>query len=327
MATKYIVDNLSGQTITGDLTINGNITVTGITNNLSVGTYRALMTQTGSLEGNAIYWFNYALIIGETYTINTYVAGDDFSNIADVTSGVINQTGCVFIATGTTPNIWENGTDLSSDGGLIVDVLENTLGYDIDWSWAPFGGGGYYIGVKDTQVPLINSFPKNKVSITTQATSSFVTESFGINIYSNTVDIEWGNDSAIQINVVDYFNEGLRNNSLYYTPIEIKINQDLDTTPILVYGENISEFPYDYVGITLYTGDNEVGYFYTDTSTFVNDITEMVADLNSSPETNFLGTFSVNEGVENGVILTMATNLKNQFSPNNTLTFEVYFAD
>jgi hypothetical protein len=327
MATKYIVNNVSGQTINGDLTINGNVTISGTSTTNSVGTYRALMTQTGSLEGNAIYWFNYALIIGETYTINTYVAGDDFSNIADVISGVINQTGCVFIATGTTPNIWGNGTDLSSDGGLIVDVLENTLGYDINWSWAPFGGSGYYIGVKDTQVPLINSFPKNKVSITTQATSSFVTESFGINIYSNTVDIEWGNDSAIQINVVDYFNEGLRNNSLYYTPIEIKINQDLDTTPILVNGNNTSEFPYDYVGITLYAGDNNVGTFYTDTSTFVNNITEVVADLNSSPETNFLGTFSVNEGVENGVILTMATNLKNQFSPNNTLTFEVYFGD
>jgi hypothetical protein len=324
MATKYIVNNVSGQTINGDLTINGNITVTGITNNLSVGTYRALLTQTGELEGDAISWFNYALIIGETYTIVNYVEDADFSNIANVQSGTINQTGCVFIATGTTPNSWNDGTNLASDGGLIVDVLENTLGYDIDWSWAPFGGVGYYIGVKDTQVPLINSFPKNKVSITTQATSSFVTESFGINIYSNTTDFDFGNDSAIQINVFDYFYEGLRDNSLYYTPIEIKINQDLDTTPILVYGENVSEFPYDYVAITLYAGDNNVGNFYTDTSTFVNDITEMVADLNSSPETNFLGTFSVNEGVENGVILTMATNLKNQFSPNNTLTFEVF---
>jgi hypothetical protein len=324
MATKYIVNNVSGQTINGDLTINGNVTISGTSTTNSVGTYRALMTQTGELEGDAISWFNYALIIGETYTINTYFEGDDFSNIADVTSGVINQTGCVFIATGTTPNIWENGTDLSSDGGLIVDVLENTLGYDINWSWVPFGGIGYYIGVKDTQVPLINSFPKNKVSITTQATSSFVTESIGINIYSNTVNIEWGNDSAIQIIVVDYFYEGFRNNSLYYTPIEIKINQDLDTTPILVYSETVNNFPYYYVGINLYAGDNNVGTFYTATSTLVGNITEMVADLNSSPTTNFLGTFSVNEGVENGIILTMATNLKNQFSPNNTLTFGVF---
>jgi hypothetical protein len=326
MATKYIVGNLSGQTITGDLTINGNITVTGITNNLSVGTYRALMTQTGPITGTDIFAFNGGLIIGEPYTINTYFEGDDFSNIADVTSGVINQTGCVFIATGTTPTIWDNGTDLASDGGLIVDVLENTLGYDINWSWVPFGGSGYYIGVNDTTGPLINSFPKNKVSITTQNTLSFVTESYGITTYSKTVDVEYGNDSAIQITVFDYFLDDVRNNSLYYTPIEIKINQDLDTTPILVYGENISEFPYGNVVINLYAGNNYVATFYTDTSTLVNNITEMVADLNSSSQTNFLGTFSVNEGVENGVILTMATNLKNQFSPNNTLTFEVFTA-
>jgi hypothetical protein len=42
MATKYIVDNLTGQTITGDITINGNLTFTGTSNNS--GTYRALLT-------------------------------------------------------------------------------------------------------------------------------------------------------------------------------------------------------------------------------------------------------------------------------------------
>jgi len=327
MATKYIVNNVSGQTINGDLTINGNVTISGTSTTNGVATYRALMTQTGELEGTNINNFNYALIIGETYTINTYFEGDDFSNIADVTSGVINQTGCVFIATGTTPAIWDNGTDLASDGGLIVDVLENTLGYDINWSWAPFGGSGYYIGVNYTTGLLINSFPRNKVSITSQATVPFVLDSFGISIYPNIGNSENGLNSLIVINVFDYFLDDVRDDSLYYTPIEIKINQDLDTTPILVYGENVSELPYDYVAITLYSGDDNVGTFYTDTSTLVNNITEMVADLNSSPETNFLGTFSVNEGVENGVILTMANNLKNQLSPNNTLTFEVYFAD
>ena len=29
MATKYIVNNVSGQTINGDITINGNLVVTG----------------------------------------------------------------------------------------------------------------------------------------------------------------------------------------------------------------------------------------------------------------------------------------------------------
>jgi hypothetical protein len=35
MATKYIVNDLTGQTITGDLTINGNLNVTGTTSGLS----------------------------------------------------------------------------------------------------------------------------------------------------------------------------------------------------------------------------------------------------------------------------------------------------
>jgi len=324
MATKYIVDNLSGQTITGNLTINGNITVTGITNNPSVGIYRALMTQTGPLEGTDIGYFNYSLIIGETYTIVNYVEDADFSNIANVQSGIINQTGCVFIATGTTPNSWNDGTDLASDGGLIVDVLENTLGYDIDWSWAPFGGYGYYIGVNDTTGPLINSFPKNKVSITSQATIPLYSESLGISIYPCVINSENGLNSLIVVNVFDYFLDDVRNDSLYYTPIEIKINQDLDTTPILVYGQNVGTFPYGNVSVRLYAGSNNVATYYNNSYTLVNNITEMVAQLNSDPNTSVLGTYSVNEGVEDGVILTMATNLKNQFSPNNTLTFEVF---
>ena len=83
MATKYIVDNLSEQTITGDLTINGNLTTTSLNNS---GTYRALLTQTGSLNGDSSY-FNNRLIIGETYEITDYQDYDDFSNVANVISG------------------------------------------------------------------------------------------------------------------------------------------------------------------------------------------------------------------------------------------------
>jgi hypothetical protein len=49
MATKYIVDNLTGQTINGDITINGNLIVTGTTSGLA--TYKALLTQLGSQTG------------------------------------------------------------------------------------------------------------------------------------------------------------------------------------------------------------------------------------------------------------------------------------
>jgi hypothetical protein len=43
------------------------------------------------------------LVIGDTYEITNYTAGGNFSNVANVVSGTINTTGCVFIATGATP--------------------------------------------------------------------------------------------------------------------------------------------------------------------------------------------------------------------------------
>ena len=193
----------TGQTINGDLTINGNVTISGTSTTNGVATYRALLTQTGPITGT-INTFG-QLIIGETYTITNYVEDADFSNVADVQSGTINQTGCVFIATGTTPNSWSDGTDLTSNGELIVDVLENTLGYDISWQQAPFGGYGYYIGVNDTTGPLINSFPKNKVSIIGQSTIPFDSESPGINILPSIGGFMVSNSSLIEINVFDYF--------------------------------------------------------------------------------------------------------------------------
>jgi len=72
METKYIVNNLSGQTIYG------NLVVTGTTTNNNTGVYRALLTQTGNIIGTNIGSFNYGLIIGETYTITSYQGTDCF---------------------------------------------------------------------------------------------------------------------------------------------------------------------------------------------------------------------------------------------------------
>ena len=324
MATKYIVNNVSGQTINGNLTINGNVIVTGTTTNNGTGIYRALLTQTGSKVATSIIDYNFALIIGETYTITNYQNNDDFSNVANVVSGNINETGCIFIATGKTPNNWFNFSELTSDGGLIVDILENTLGYDIDWQWAPFGGYGYYLGFNGTTGPLINSFPRNSVEI-------FSVQTYPLNwpyfpylaINSNTGSFNEVDD-LIGINVFDLDLGDQTDNALYYTPVEIKIKQDTDTTPINVYGSNIASIPGGVnLSINMYAGSNNVGVFYGN-YVEVNDINELVIALNSDPYINFLGTFSVDEGVENGIILTMATNLKNQLSPNNTLTFEVF---
>jgi hypothetical protein len=53
------------------------------------------------------------LVIGDTYEITNYVVGDDFTDVADVQSGNINENGCVFIATGEIPAVWNSGSELT----------------------------------------------------------------------------------------------------------------------------------------------------------------------------------------------------------------------
>jgi hypothetical protein len=313
METKYIVNNLLDQTIYG------NLFVTGTTTSNNTAVYRALFTQTGSISGTSISQFNYGLINGESYTITSYQGADDFSNIANVQSGTINETGCVFIATGETPNFWGDNSVLTSDGGLIIDVLENTLGYDISWEQNPYGGNGYYIGFNNSTGPLFNSFPRSQTSINMSIKYPFDWGGFppigitGVNSFA-------AKDSAIFIEM--YFDGGNVDNALYYTPVEITVNQG-PATPYVVYGLNTSNFPYGNISIRFYAGENSVETIYGDYE-LVNNINELVTALNNEPVISNLGTFSVNPNAENGIILTTTQRIKNQFSPNNELTFEVF---
>ena len=199
---KYIIDNKADQTITGNLSISGsqsisgdlsilgsesisgdltvsgsqsisgNLTVSGVINGtigMSYSTYRALLTQTGEIVGGYIGDFGDSLILGETYTITNYANGDDFSNMVNVISGTANETGFTFIATESLPLYWDEGSILTSNGGIVVNVLENTLGHDIMWDWAPFGGGGYYFVTSTGVFDLIigeapTAFPREKTT-------------------------------------------------------------------------------------------------------------------------------------------------------------------
>jgi hypothetical protein len=313
--TKYII-NSTNQSIDGDFT------VTGTVKSNNTGKYRALLTQTGTISGTSIGDFDEGLIIGETYTITTYETADDFSNIADVQSGTINQTGCVFIATGQIPNVWNNGSQLDSEGELIVDVLENTLGYDIAWTQDPFGGSGYYIGFNGNTGPLFNAFPRDRTEINIQTKYPFDWGPglipFGIPGVSSIIE----KDSVIFINMYDYDNASLVDNALYYTPVEVTINQG-PLTPFVAYGVNVDSFPYGNISIDVYAGDNVVSTINGD-SELVNNINELVTALNNDLDISYLGTFSVNTAVEDGIILTTTQRIKDQFSPNNTLTFEAF---
>ena len=404
MATKYIVNNVPGQTINGDITINGNLSVTGVTTG-SLATYKALLTQLGSQTGTTLGGFggfNDGLIIGETYTVNLYESGDDFSNIADlesggvlgisysgvspsdgsfsgltgttdgfgagatfdvsITSGVTsttctlpgqgyqegntitilgtdiggtsptndltitvtgltpNSTGSVFVATGEIPTNWSNGSTLVSSGNLAVTVLENNLGYDIEWVNDDEFQPGFYLGVNSTTGPLYNTFNRNTTFVQGGGSSisffgPFISETFATPISFNE------KDDSVVVAIFD-LSEGPTpvSDNLYYFPIEIQILQDTDTTPIVISGTVETSFPFSAPSIDLVCNGNYIQTLYGGGS--VNDISELIIFLNSEPNISYLGTYS--DAEDGGVLLEMPTNLVNQFCSSGTLTFEVF---
>ena len=64
-----------------------------------------------------------SLVIGNVYVIDAFVTGDNFTNVANVLSGTVNVSGCIFIATGTTPTTWTNGSSLRQIRTDIVTFL------------------------------------------------------------------------------------------------------------------------------------------------------------------------------------------------------------
>ena len=397
--TKYIVNNLNNQTIIGDLDIQGAFKVNG------TAIYRALLTQTGTISGSTVDSFNYGLIIGEEYTVTNYQSDDDFSNIAAIKKGGINNfnyswnsvplidasftgvtgttggsgydsnfnvsitagtstdiqittvgsgyvsgdtitilgtdvggispdndilitvtsltpnsTGSIFIATGQTPAYWDNNTVLTSDGGLIVDVLENTLGYDL--SWVEFVAPGFYIAVNNTTGPVYNSFPRDKVEIFTTFKWPF-TEMISLPPYiTPTIGNFVSKDDTIGISVIN-IDAGPTpiGDLLYYTPIEIKIKQDTDITPIDIYGDVVASFAFGNIYINLVANQNVVQTIYADNISTVSSISDLVTLLNN--DANNVYDLVYSEGGPGGIKLTMPTNLKNQFCANGTLTFQV----
>ena len=106
--------------------------------------WSALLTQTGSFTYTSSTEIYGGLILGETYEIVNYVAGDDFSNVAQIISGVINTTGCIFKVTGDPstdvflPTTWD-ASELTSLGEMIVYEISNNLGFDVIVEYPGFG--------------------------------------------------------------------------------------------------------------------------------------------------------------------------------------------
>ena len=191
------------------------------TDSLPCKTYKALLTQTGPVTASSLNNLSDKFIIGEQYTITNHVLGDDFSNIANVTSGTINTNGCVFTATGHIPNDWSNGSTLDSTGGIVVTELENSLGFTVSWSWVPFGGTGYYIAVNEDGSAQ-NTFPREKTSVYIQ--NGYIFNSPFYNYLLAGIGSVVNTDDIIYIDSQDLSNFGtLLDDTLYYTPITIEI--------------------------------------------------------------------------------------------------------
>ena len=75
------------------------------------------------------------LVVGKEYIIDTYVAGDDFTNV-----GGTNVTGTVFTATGTTPTTWTNSSSLRRQG-CVLDLNPSGVGHA---QWQDNSGNGLH---------------------------------------------------------------------------------------------------------------------------------------------------------------------------------------
>ena len=196
MTTKYIVDNLSGQTINGDITINGNLSVTGSSNNS--GTYRALLTQTGSISGTSGD-FNNRLIIGETYEITDYATYDDFSNVANILSG---GTFIDFDYVGTGAGIYTffsglTGTTSGLGSGASFNVY--ICGTTYNSVTVATSGVGYVVGDAITILgtELSGSTPANDITITVTEVSPNITGC--VFIATGDTPIIWGNSELTSV--------------------------------------------------------------------------------------------------------------------------------
>jgi hypothetical protein len=109
--------------------------------------YTALLTQSGGDNGAELT--SGILEIGVTYRIDsTGGSGWDFTNVGAPN----NNPFTYFVATGTTPNSWQDGQLTYNTGAPVVTVLENTIG-NITWTYQSTGS---YTG------NLISAFPLNK---------------------------------------------------------------------------------------------------------------------------------------------------------------------
>ena len=312
----------SGTAVTG---LTSTYTSGGVTSGEGSGVEFEIYINNDVYESISIVNIGYGYSSGDTITIlGSNVGGASPDNdititVDSVTTDNPNQTGSVFIATGEIPTNWNNGSTLVSSGNLVVTVLENNLGFDIEWVDGAGFDPGLYFGFNSTTGPLYNTFNRNTTFVLSTNNIPF----FGpttLETFTGPISLS-EKDDAIIVAVFDISVPEPVPDSLYYFPVEIQIKQDTDTTPIVISGTVVSSFPFSNASVDLLCGDMFIQSIYGGGTT-VNNMSELIIQLNSDPVTSYLGTYS-DDGF-GGVLLEMPTNLVNQFCVNSTLTFYVF---
>ena len=174
------------------------------TSTLDYKVFTALLTQSGG--SSTVNATSGLLKVGVSYDIDTYNAGDDFSNVGGPAAGLPGEwDGYSFLATGTTPNNWNNSSLLIYDEGApTAIVLENTIGN----IWFTYDTVGSYHVISD------GLFIADK---TTCITSQSAYEDTGVTfIYRDT-------ESLIFIETQAFFTPGAANDILAGTMLEIRV--------------------------------------------------------------------------------------------------------
>jgi len=142
---------------------------------------------------------NGLLKVGEIYYISSYNSPDDFSNVAYVISGVINETDCLFVATGTTPNSFTASSSLEiGENPYAISPLVNNLGYTkpVFWSNAYGLTGQYFFNFPEAVDP-------SKVMASLTPTSLSNVNSF----------ITYANNTTVD-HLVEYWNNYVTNGTV-----------------------------------------------------------------------------------------------------------------
>jgi len=151
METKYIVNNVTGQTITGDLTINGNVNITGTTNTRPYKVYAALLTQAGGDVPFGVAGDGEEIVLGITYEITDNPNNNDLT----IYGAPNNNVGTFFVANQTTNLPYTNSLQLlGNTGAPVVTVLENTIGN----IWFIYSELGYYAALSDSLFTINKTF-------------------------------------------------------------------------------------------------------------------------------------------------------------------------